>query len=73
MFPLFIPAMIPLSCKIQDDGIGFDVKRKKNQAADSSGLGLKSMRNRAKMIGADLSIQSEPGKGTTVSIAVPLN
>ena len=58
--------------KIQDDGVGFDVQQKKESGSGSSGLGLKSMRNRAKMIGADLAIESEPGKGTTISVKVPL-
>lgn len=58
---------------IQDDGVGFDVQKKKESGSGSSGLGLKSMQNRAKMIGADLSIQSEPGKGTIISVQVPLN
>jgi signal transduction histidine kinase len=58
---------------IQDDGVGFDVQQKKDSGSGSSGLGLKSMRNRAKMIGADLSIQSEPGKGTIMSVSVPFN
>lgn len=59
--------------QIRDDGVGFDVKEKKESGSGSSGLGLKSMRNRAKMIGAGLNIQSEPGKGTTISVTVPLN
>ena len=58
---------------IQDDGVGFDVQKKKESGSGSSGLGLKSMQNRAKMIGGNLSIQSEPGKGTMVSVTVPLN
>jgi two-component system, NarL family, sensor kinase len=58
---------------IQDDGVGFDLQQKKESSSGSSGLGLKSMRNRAKLIGADLSIQSEPGKGTTISVIVPLS
>src|SRR5450755_4764292 len=57
---------------IQDDGVGFDLQQKKESGTGSSGLGLKSMRNRAKMISADLSIQSEPGKGTKISVRVPL-
>src|SRR5450631_2183293 len=57
--------------KIRDDGVGFDVQQKKDSGSGSSGLGLKSMRNRAKMIGADLAIESEPGKGTSISVTVP--
>src|SRR5450755_3794300 len=56
---------------IEDDGVGFDVQQKKESGSGSSGLGLKSMRNRAKLIGADLTIQSEPGKGTSISVTVP--
>jgi two-component system, NarL family, sensor kinase len=58
---------------IQDDGVGFDVQKKKESGSGSSGLGLKSMQNRAKMIGGNLSIQSEPGKGTAITVTVPLN
>jgi signal transduction histidine kinase len=58
---------------ITDDGVGFDVQQKKESGSGSSGLGLKSMRNRAKMIGADLAIQSEPGRGTKISVTVPLH
>jgi signal transduction histidine kinase len=58
--------------KIQDDGVGFDVQEKRDSGSGSSGLGLKSMRNRAKMIGADLAIESEPGKGATTVVTVPL-
>ena len=58
---------------IKDNGVGFDIQQKKESTSGSSGLGLKSMRNRAKLIGADLAINSEPGKGTTISVKVPLN
>jgi signal transduction histidine kinase len=58
---------------IQDNGVGFNTRQKKESTSGSSGLGLKSMRNRAKMIGANMSILSEPGKGTTISVALALN
>jgi two-component system, NarL family, sensor kinase len=59
--------------KINDDGVGFDLGQKRESTSGSSGLGLKSMRNRAKLIGAELSIESEPGNGTRVIVNVPLN
>ena len=59
--------------RIEDDGIGFDLEQKNNSVTGSSGLGLKSMRNRAKMIGAGLVIESEPAKGTQIQVTVPLN
>ena len=58
---------------IADDGVGFDLHKKNKSGNGAGGLGLKSMENRAKMIGADLSIQSEPGKGTAIAVTVPLN
>lgn len=58
---------------IQDNGVGFNTRQKKESTSGSSGLGLKSMRNRAKMIGADMVILSEPGEGTTISVALALN
>ena len=58
---------------VEDNGVGFNLQSKKTDANSSSGLGLKSMQNRAKMIGADMVINSIPEKGTTISVALPLN
>jgi len=58
--------------KIEDNGVGFDFNEKKNTASSSSGVGLKSMMNRAKLIKADFLIDSKLGKGTTITIALPL-
>jgi two-component system nitrate/nitrite sensor histidine kinase NarX len=46
-----------------DDGVGFDVG-----SAPPESLGLGIMRERAKGIGADLSIESTPGEGTEVHV-----
>jgi len=56
---------------IEDNGVGFNVEEKRNTASSSSGVGLKSLFNRAKLVGAQLSMKSEPGKGTRVSIVLP--
>jgi two-component system sensor histidine kinase UhpB len=50
---------------VADDGRGF--------AFDESerGLGLGGMRERALLIGGDLTIESRPGRGTTVRLTVP--
>ena len=58
--------------QIKDDGVGFNVEEKKKSASGTAGVGLKSTFNRAKLIGAELDMQSEPGKGTTVTITLPL-
>jgi two-component system NarL family sensor kinase len=58
--------------KVEDNGIGFDTEKKRTQASSSSGIGLKSMTNRAHLIGAEISIQSQPGKGTFITVELPL-
>lgn len=52
---------------ISDNGKGFDVELQKDA------LGLISMRERAKAINGDLQMESEPGKGTTISVIVPIH
>ncbi len=52
---------------IHDDGCGFDTLQ-----ASQSGLGLRIMNYRAKMIGGSLSVQSSPNGGTMVRCAFPL-
>jgi signal transduction histidine kinase len=58
--------------KIKDDGIGFNIDEKKKSTSSTAGVGLKSIFNRAKLIGAELDMQSEPGHGTTVTIQLSL-
>jgi len=55
--------------KIMDDGIGFDV----STGLDSGGLGLKSMQERASELGANLHINSKPGKGTTIEVVLEVD
>ena len=56
--------------EIEDDGQGFDVAEKRKKAS-ASGVGLKSMFNRAQLIGATVDIKSEPGKGTRITVELP--
>ncbi|MEM5316960.1 response regulator [Paraburkholderia sp. JHI869] len=56
-----------LGLSVSDDGCGFDLKA----AYASRAYGLLGMAERARLIGGTLGINSEPGKGTTVSIHVP--
>jgi PAS domain S-box-containing protein len=53
--------------EIDDDGRGFDP-----QGPQVSGQGLRNMRERAKAMGAALSVQSSPAEGTTIEIHLPL-
>jgi len=58
--------------KVEDNGVGFDLEQKRTQASSSSGIGLKSMTNRASLIGAQIIVQSQPGKGTTIKVELPV-
>jgi PAS domain S-box-containing protein len=53
---------------VQDDGIGFDWAEVK----ENPGLGFLSMRERARLIHGELSIKSEPEKGTVITVRTAL-
>ncbi len=53
--------------RISDDGRGFDMASK----SYSVGHGLSNMRARAEDLNGSFAIQSEPGKGTTVTLIFP--
>ena len=53
---------------LRDNGVGFD----KSSVAGSGGFGLKGMRERIEKVGGHLAIETAPGKGTCISIEVPL-
>lgn len=53
---------------LTDDGIGFTA----DDVPDLSRHGLRGMRERAELIGADFQITSQPGAGTTIHIEVPI-
>lgn len=57
---------------LADNGVGFDIDAKRNSVSSSSGVGLKSIFNRAKLVGADIDMHSEIGKGTTTTIKMML-
>jgi PAS domain S-box-containing protein len=53
--------------QIDDDGRGFDPSR-----ARAEGQGLHNMRERARLMGGDVVVQSTPGEGTTIEVRLPL-
>lgn len=58
--------------QIQDDGRGFHQKRFKPGRKSRHGLGLTNMRERALSLGGNIEVKSEPKKGTTIIVRVPL-
>lgn len=55
-----------LELEVADNGRGLPVDR-------LAGIGLQVMRHRASVIGADLAMESEPGKGTVIRCRLPLS
>ncbi len=55
--------------KLRDDGCGFDLEQ---AGLELGHWGLKTMRERAQQIGAELKISSTPGHGTELEIVAPI-
>jgi PAS domain S-box-containing protein len=55
-----------LTLVIEDDGVGFDAS-----GVRGIGMGLASMEERARLIQAEFSVESRPGRGSAVQIRVP--
>ncbi len=56
---------------ISDDGRGFVPSAQPSELAQAGHFGLMGMHERAQLVGAQLSIQSEPGKGARIEITLP--
>ena len=54
--------------ELRDNGVGFD----KSSVVSGGGFGLKGMRERIEKVGGHLAIETAPGKGTCITIEVPL-
>jgi PAS domain S-box-containing protein len=57
--------------QVKDDGTGFDMPARWIELARKGHLGLVSASDRARAIGGHLRVESEPGKGTIVTVHVP--
>ena len=57
---------------IQDDGQGFNLEEVEISYATRGSIGLLNLYERAEMLGGRISIESALGRGTTVSLTVPL-
>ena len=57
---------------IHDDGISFRSEPHPASQKKRGRLGLISMRERAAYVGGSLSVKSAPGKGTTITVQIPL-
>jgi signal transduction histidine kinase len=53
---------------IKDNGKGIE----KKQIADPKAFGIIGMRERARFLGGELRVNSAPGKGTSITVSIPL-
>ena len=54
--------------EVQDNGVGFDMK----EGAASGKQGMRNMNDRARTLGAALTVDSERGRGTRVAVEMPM-
>ena len=59
--------------RVQDDGVGFEVDEVMGDYSSRGSLGMINLRERAENIDASLNIESVVGKGTAITIVVPLD
>jgi signal transduction histidine kinase len=57
---------------IRDEGPGFDVQAVTANYAERGSLGMVNMRDRARLVDGKFTIESSPGKGTRVTLTIPL-
>lgn len=57
--------------RIEDDGKGFDMQARENQLDSERRMGLRSMKERVKLLQGQMTIQSYPMKGTKILIKFP--
>jgi signal transduction histidine kinase len=58
--------------QVADDGVGFNTQEVLGNYETRGSLGMVNMRERAALIDGSLDIKSEPGRGTTITLLVPL-
>jgi PAS domain S-box-containing protein len=66
----FIDSKVKLT--VQDNGTGFNVPQNAGDLASSGKLGLVGMYERTKLLGGSFTMGSRPGKGTVVTVEVPV-
>jgi PAS domain S-box-containing protein len=57
--------------RIEDNGKGFNVKKRLHEALEEKRMGLRSMQQRVALLNGKIEIKSHPGKGTKILVEVP--
>jgi signal transduction histidine kinase len=59
-------------CQIADNGVGFDTSIVTTNYEKRGSLGMVNMRERVELLGGSLRMESVPGKGTSITIYIPI-
>ncbi len=59
-----------VSISVSDDGVGFVPPKSMGDLAKDGKLGLAGMHERARLVGGTLTVESNPGKGTSIIVQV---
>jgi PAS domain S-box-containing protein len=58
--------------RIEDNGRGFDVQARAATSSQEKRMGLRSMQERVNLMKGEMKLQSKPGRGTKVTIKLPV-
>ncbi len=57
---------------VEDDGVGFDPETLAAEQERGKHMGLMAIRERAELLGGEMIIDSQPGKGTRITVRIPM-
>ena len=61
-----------IECRVSDDGVGFDVAQVRTPERVRLHFGLDALEERLRLAGGDLDIDSNPGRGTRITMSIPV-
>jgi len=61
-----------LTVLVEDNGVGFDLERVVSKYENSGSLGLINLRERAELVNGFLEIDTFPGRGTKITLTIPI-
>lgn len=61
-----------VSLLVEDDGKGFNASQASIKGGIETGLGLRTMNERARLLGGSLDLWSQEGKGTRITLDIPI-
>jgi signal transduction histidine kinase len=61
-----------LHLEVEDDGVGFDVSKVQDNYSQRGSLGMVNLHERAELVNGILRLDSRRGRGTRVSVSIPM-